>query len=137
MAAHIVSNAHAAQPAAAQSILPEKADAFRQVWRGASGQGYVHTVYSLIGCPPFPRATYILVRRDQRGRRKVLHIGLGQSEAPTLNLARVRQRGAQLGANEVHVHSLAQTDTERSLIACDLRAGQFGSLGSEPARAAG
>ncbi len=107
------------------------------MWSGASGKGYVHSVYSLIECPPFPKASYILVRRDQRGWRAALHIGLGESEAPTLNLAQVRQRGAQLGANEVHVHVLARTDTERSLVACDLRAGQFGALAAEPARASG
>jgi hypothetical protein len=97
----------------------------------------VHTVYSLIECPPFPKASYILVRRDRRGRRAALHIGLGQSEAPTLNLAQVRQRGAQLGANEVHVLAQAQTDAGRSLIASDLRAGQFGALAAEPVRASG
>ena len=67
----------------------------------------MHSVYSLIECPPLPKATYVLVKREQGGRRRVLHVGLGQSEAATLNLAGVRQRGAQLGANEVHVHFAA------------------------------
>ena len=40
-----------------------------------------------------------------------------------------------LGANEVHVHALARTDDERQLVVCDLRAGQFGALADEPARA--
>ena len=34
-----------------------------------------------------------------------------------------------LGANEVHVHFAGQTDAERQLVVCDLRAGQFGALG--------
>lgn len=104
-------------------------------WRGASGRRYVHAVYGLIECPPLPRTIYVLVRRDARGRRTALHIGCADSDAPTLNLARIRQRGAQLGANEVHVHFRAETYEQRALVACDLRAGQFGGLAAEPLRA--
>ena len=104
-------------------------------WLGASGQRYAHSIFSLIECPPLPKAMYLLVHRNKDGRRQVLHIGCGQDEAPTLNLARVRQRGAQLGANEVHVHFLAETEPQRRLVTCDLRAGQFGELCSEPTRA--
>jgi hypothetical protein len=59
----------------------------------------------------------------------VLRIGLGQSDAPTLNLAAVRQKGAQAGANEVHVYPAAP-EAELRLVACDLRARLFGSLAS-------
>jgi hypothetical protein len=104
-------------------------------WRGASTKRYVHTVYSLIECPPLPRAVYLLVRRSKDGQRQVLHIDCGRSDAPTLNLAQVRQRGAQLGANEVHVHFLAVDQNQRRLVVCDLRAAQFGELRSEPTRA--
>jgi hypothetical protein len=104
-------------------------------WLGASGHRYAHSIFSLIDCPPLPKVAYALVRREANGTRKVLHIASGSSEAPTLNLARIRQRGAMLGANEVHVHTLARTDDERRLVVCDLRAGQFGALGEEPARA--
>jgi hypothetical protein len=107
-------------------------------WRGASGRRYPHTVYGLIECPPLPQATYLLVRRDDAGRREVLHIGLCESDAPTLNLAQLRQRGATLGVNEVHVHFLAETAEQRRLALCDLRAAQFGALvaesGAESAR---
>ncbi len=92
----------------------------------------MHNVYSLIECPPLPKATYVLVRRELSGQRRVLHVGLGQSDAATLNLAGVRQRGAQLGANEVHVYFSAKSDAGRALIVCDLRAGQLGQLGSGP-----
>ena len=104
-------------------------------WLGASGQRYAHSIFSLIECPPLPKVAYALVRRDASGTRKVLHIASGTSDASTLNLARIRQRGAMLGANEVHVHTLARTDDERHLVVCDLRAGQFGALAEEPARA--
>lgn len=104
-------------------------------WLGASGQRYAHSIFTLVECPPLPKVAYALVRRDANGTRKVLQIASGTSDAPTLNLARIRQRGAMLGANEVHVHALARTDDERQLVVCDLRAGQFGALAEEPARA--
>lgn len=92
---------------------------------------YAHQVYSLIECPPLPKSTYVLARREADGRVKALHIGMGQEDAETLNLAHVRQRGAQLGANEVHVYLAARSEAARALAACDLRAGQFGQLGAE------
>jgi hypothetical protein len=106
------------------------------VWRGASGRRYVHAVYSLVECPPLPRAAYVLVRRNGSGSRTALHIARAESDAPTLNLAQIRQRGATLGADEVHVHFLAETEEDRWLSVCDLRAGQFGELSAEPATAA-
>jgi len=134
MAARIVSSAplRAAIPAPIPLGLPEEVPARQQAWRGASGKAYAHCVYSLIGCPPLPAASYVLVWRDGHGRRTALRVGLGESNAPTLNLAQVRRRGAQLGANEVHVHFQAASKAERRLVACDLRAGLFGTLSAEP-----
>jgi hypothetical protein len=134
MAARIVRPAplQAVAPAPVALGLPEEVPARQQVWRGASGHGYAHSVYSLIACPPLPQSSYILVRRDAYGRRTALRVGLGQSDAPTLNLAQVRRRGAQLGANEVHVHFEAASEDERRLVACDLRAGLFRTLSAEP-----
>jgi len=140
MAAQIVSLApqrrRIAVPAPIALGVPQDLPGRLHFWRGASGRRYVHTVYSLIECPPLPQAVYLLVARDKSGRRHVLSIDAGESDAPTLNLARVRQRGAQLGANEVHVHFLSDEEAERQIVLCDLRAGQFGSLASEPARGA-
>jgi hypothetical protein len=133
MAARIVSLARV-QPAPPPVPLglPDQVPARHQVWRGASGRAYTHSVYSLIECPPLPKASYVLVRREADGTAVPLYVDLGQEEAPTLNLARVRQRGAQLGANEVHVHFAASTDAARVLAVCDLRAGQLGDLGTAP-----
>jgi hypothetical protein len=119
--------------AAAGSHLPAPC---QHVWRGASGRLYAHRVYGLIGCPPLPPAGYILVRRDAEGRRTPLRIGLGTSDAPTLNLAEIRRLGAQAGANEVHV-LLDPSPAGRRLIACDLRAALLGTLAAtaEPAPA--
>ena len=107
------------------------------VWAGASGQHYAHTVYGLLECPPLPQAVYLLVRRQQDGTLRVLYIASALSAAPTLNLARIRQRGATLGANEVHAHLPTGGADACRTIACDLRAGLFGSLGAEPPNTVG
>jgi hypothetical protein len=139
MSARILSPARIAErqpspgPVLVEALLDRAGGVYS--WQGASGQRYAHSIFSLIECPPLPKVAYALVRRDAGGARHVLHIASGTSDAPTLNLARIRQRGATLGANEVHVHALAGTDDERQLVVCDLRAGQFGALADEPARA--
>jgi hypothetical protein len=112
-----------------------RAPTAQRQWRGASGRRYTHSVYSLIECPPLPKAVFLLVRRDADGMRTVLHVGMAASDADSLNLAQVRQRGAQLGANEVHVYLQRRTDAARSLAAIDLRARLIGELAAEPSRA--
>jgi hypothetical protein len=137
MSAKVITLARAEPaPAPMPTGLPQQVPSRQHLWRGASGKRYVHNVYSLIECPPLPKAVYLLVRREQGGGRTVLHAGLGRSEAATLNLAGVRQRGAQLGANEVHAYFQAGSEEERALVVCDLRAGQLGSLSSNSDRRA-
>ncbi len=94
-------------------------------WTGASGKRYVHTVYELLDCPALPAANYILVRREAGARRKILSIGRVGNTAASLNLAEIRQRGAELGADEVHVHLLADTPKLSKLVEFDLRTGQI------------
>jgi len=94
-------------------------------WTGASGKRYVHTVYELLDCPALPAANFILVRREAGARRKVLSIGRVSNAAASLNLAEIRQRGAELGADEVHVHLLAETPKLSKLVEFDLRTGQI------------
>ncbi|HEX2841456.1 hypothetical protein [Hyphomicrobium sp.] len=94
-------------------------------WSGASGRRYVHSVYDLVDCPEVPAANFLLVHRDETGRRSVLAIGHLTHSATSLNLAEIRYRGARLGANEVHVHLLAPTAQQRRIVELDLRAGQI------------
>lgn len=94
-------------------------------WTGASGKRYVHTVYELLECPVLPAVNYVLIRREPGRRRKVLSIGRVSHSAPSLNLAEIRRRGAELGADEVHVHLLAETEKLSKLVEFDLRTGQF------------
>ena len=91
-------------------------------WRGASGRRYLHSVYSLIGCPALPRANYILVRRLDDGRRVALAFVQTKDDAVTLNLAHLRHEGAKIGANEVHIHLLAENSDERAGVEADLTA---------------
>ena len=89
-------------------------------WRGATGIRYVHTVYTLIDCPELPSANITLVHRHASGRAEVMHICRVEHDAPSLNLAEIRQTAALLGANEVHVHLLADSAIERAAIERDL-----------------
>jgi hypothetical protein len=90
-------------------------------WRGASGKRYLHSVYSLVGCPVIPQANYILVRREDDGSRTPLLIGQTTEDTLSLNLASLRHEGAKRGANEVHIHLLAETASERDSVERDLR----------------
>jgi hypothetical protein len=89
-------------------------------WRGASGKRYLHTVYTLVGCPALPQANYILVRRYDDGRRVALAFGQTKDDAVSLNLAHLRHEGAKRGANEVHIHLWAETPEARDAVEADL-----------------
>lgn len=90
------------------------------VWRTASGRRIPHTVYSLVGCPALQAATYLFVHRSPDGKRTILAVGRTRSEAPTLNLARIRHQGACLGANEVHINASGASDSARADVELDL-----------------
>ncbi|HXG77998.1 MAG TPA: hypothetical protein VNJ31_01485 [Methyloceanibacter sp.] len=128
-----------------ESPRPEPADepalvcaeaAFEQAfhyWRGASGRRYLHSVYTLIGCPTIPQANYILVRRYDDGRRVALAFGQTKEDAMTLNLAHLRHEGAKAGANEVHIHLLAETAEQRAAVEADLVAAHTRRLAANAA----
>ncbi|GFO82390.1 MAG: hypothetical protein A49_20170 [Methyloceanibacter sp.] len=94
-------------------------------WRGASGRRYLHSVYSLVGCPALPQANFILVRRHEDGTRVALAFGNTKDDAMSLNLAHLRHEGAKIGANEVHIHLLADTARARRFVEADLTAAQL------------
>jgi hypothetical protein len=97
-------------------------------WSGASGKRYLHMVYSLIGCPALPKANYVLVRRYDDGRPVALVFGQTKDDAVSLNLAHLRHEGAKRGANEVHIHLLADTPEARDAVKADLIAAQTRKL---------
>lgn len=97
-----------------------------EFWIGASGERYVHSVFTLIECPELPAANYVLATRDAAGRRRTLRIGRLENDAASLNLAEIRHVGATLGATEVHVHLLAGSTRRRQCIELDLAAAEDG-----------
>lgn len=94
--------------------------ASQQIWRGASGAPYIHTVSTLLFCPEMPESTYLLVRREVDGSARVLRVGSLENQAWSLNLAQIRQVGAALGANEVHIRPQAGSPAERARVAFDI-----------------
>ena len=123
------------EPADEPALICSEA-AFAQAfhyWRGASGRRYLHSVYSLIGCPALPRANYILVRRDGDGTRSALVFGQTRDNNVTLNLAHLRHEGAKCGANEVHIHLLAEGADARASVEADLIAAHSQRLAADAA----
>lgn len=92
-------------------------------WTGASGRRYVHSVFDPMGCPELPAANYVLVRRDRDGRPRVMRVGVVDHFSPSLNRAELRHRAARIGANEIHLHLLAEDLTARAAVRIDLTAG--------------
>jgi hypothetical protein len=90
-------------------------------------------VYTLIGCPALPQANYILVRRHEDGSREALLFGQAKDDAASLNLAHLRHEGAKRGANEVHIHLLAETAEERAAVEADLTAAHTHRLAADAA----
>ena len=77
------------------------------IWH-VEGLGDVPFVsYALVGCPEVAKSNIIFAARDESGNRSVLGIGRVEHHARSLNLADIRQMGATLGANEIHIHTPA------------------------------
>lgn len=92
-------------------------------WDGASGQRYLHSIYSPIECPIFCASTYVLVHRQADGTRRALKVGRVSNEAPSLNLATVRHLSARVQANEIHLYSFGECEEKRLEVERDLQAG--------------
>jgi hypothetical protein len=116
------------------SRLPDVPAPSLHFWKGASKNSYVHSVYRLIDCPEIPPAVCVLAELAPNGRRTVLDVVRVEHDAPSLNLAEIRQRAATIGAKEVHVHFLADTPAARRITQLDLRAGLLRALGEGPRR---
>ncbi|MGH6875659.1 MAG: hypothetical protein ACREDW_11635 [Aestuariivirgaceae bacterium] len=96
-------------------------------WRGASGRQYIHSVYRMGTCPPFPGAVYVAVKR--RGDlRHALAVG-GFSDF--WNLAAGMQLLDARGADEVHVHLLARSPAAIMAVVADIQAAMNGKPGAQ------
>jgi hypothetical protein len=96
-----------------------------ETWQSRSGRLFHFASMPLFTCRAPARAAYVLARRDTAGHAVALFVGVALSLAPTLNLARIRQRAASLGATEVHLLDLdhAQGTYAARRLVRDLRAG--------------
>ena len=85
-------------------------------WRGASGHRYVVLIQPIDAVRPFvePGSVLIGVRRGADGIARIVGVGHRGSIADAVVLARLDR------ANEIHVHTLADTDEERDAIVNDL-----------------
>lgn len=96
-------------------------------WRGLSGQRYVASIYRFDDCPDYENVVALAVRRDPDGRRTVLAaLDLGAFPIMALNGEAMRAAREQ-GANEVHLHLLAETAGARAAAIDDLVWGERSS----------
>jgi predicted GIY-YIG superfamily endonuclease len=90
-------------------------------WEGLSGYPYITSVYPLFEPPAFSSAVYILVRKESSGYRPLY---IGQTSNLTRRLKEHRYEKAKialaLGANELHVHLLANKERDRFSTETDL-----------------
>lgn len=89
-------------------------------WRGLSGRRYMASIYRFEDCPDYENVVALAVRRDPDGRRTALAgIDLGAFPIVALNGASMRAAREQ-GANEIHLHLLAETPEARAAAIEDL-----------------
>jgi hypothetical protein len=92
-------------------------------WQGASGNWYVHTVFSLWSVPVLFAANYMFVARGSDGRCRAIYIGQSSKFYSRFATHEKFWPAVFAGSNEVHVHLLADSDQARFNIETDLRRG--------------
>ncbi len=96
-------------------------DLFR-VWFGASGRRYICSVYP-VGAPPAfdcGRAVVAAVRKHAKALEPSAEIAFVFQPAADDDLGVWERKARQCGANEWHVHLLAETAAARDFAASDL-----------------
>ena len=101
-------------------LAPDRATERFCAWRGRSGGRYVASIYSFADCPDYEHVVALAVRRAADGTRTVLAgLDLGAFPIVALNGATMMAAREQ-GANEVHLHLLAETELARTMAIADL-----------------
>jgi hypothetical protein len=92
-------------------------------WRGRSGRRYIVGVHPLVEAEVLDvtDAVILAVKRDEDGIAHVLDVATAGSHPSQQARARWMTRVRELGANEMHVHRLAESDVQRRAIVDDLR----------------
>jgi len=85
-------------------------------WRGASGQSYIHSIYSPDLCPPVAGAVFVIVRKVGGVRTAVATGRFGSGGRRPSELC------APLAGDEVHVHLLSREGDAAERVLRDLAA---------------
>jgi hypothetical protein len=85
-------------------------------WRGASGQAYIHSIYSRDLCPLVAGAVYVLVRNSPRGKEPI-RVGCFGRDGMLPPLRNVPPQ-----EEEIHVHLLARDAETAERVLRDLEA---------------
>jgi hypothetical protein len=77
-------------------------------WRGASGQAFIHSIYSRELCPPVPSAVFVIVHRHGNVRHAICAGRIGvDGKIPDM-------APPSAGEEEIHLHLLAR-DTKAAI----------------------
>lgn len=106
-------------------------------WQGASGAWFIHTVEPFTRYLSYPGSViYVFVRRDLiTGKVTPLYIGQSGEFSDRLLGHEKFESALRLGANEIHVHLLAETAAARFAAETDLRNGHRTPLNEQPTMA--
>ena len=96
-------------------------------WRGASGQRYIHSIYSPEHCPPLPGAVFVVVKTSG-GQRRALGVGRFDLEGRISGAGLATGLAAEV---EIHVHLLARDEDAARHVLRDLQ-DAMGQAPSQP-----
>ena len=97
-------------------------------WQGASGWWHIHTVFRLADWPSYRNVNYVFVRRDRYGDCLPIYIGETGDMRTRMPDHEKLPAAFDLGANEIHVHLLANSIAHRIAVETDLRRGHWTPL---------
>ncbi len=92
-------------------------------WRGASGRSYIHSIYPADACPPLPGAVFVAAKRLPGGHRIALKAGRISPLWDVAGQATAEKTRQELGADEIHVHLLTESDRDAAFALADLLQG--------------
>jgi hypothetical protein len=92
-------------------------------WRGRSGRRYIVGVHPLVEAEVLDvtNAVILAVRRDEAGLSHIMDVATAGSHPSEQARTRWFFKVQGLGATEMHVHRLADSDVQRQAIVDDLR----------------
>ncbi|OKP81179.1 hypothetical protein BTE77_02380 [Ensifer adhaerens] len=92
-------------------------------WHGLSGRSIITTIYPLSLTEQVSPSVYIMVRRNADGSRDPLYIGQTKETSRRMSehAGDKLMSAMMIGGNELHLHYLARTESDRFAVETDLR----------------